>query len=74
MIAQLIAESYAPKQREEPISIYAESKSRTWSALDVIARGTLTREQALTVYKVTEEDLSLFEPRWRDLRAKSGKE
>ena len=73
MIAQLIAETHAPKQREEPISIHAESKSRTWSALDVIARGTLTRERALVIYKVTEEDLSLFEPRWRDLRSKIGR-
>ena len=73
MIAQLIAETHALKQREEPISIHAESKSRTWSALDIIERGTLTREQALTIYKVTEEDLLLFEPRWRDLQSKSSK-
>lgn len=73
MIAQLIAQTHAPKQREEPIGIHAEGKSRTWSALDVIARGTLTREQALAIYSVTEEDLALFEPRWRDLRSKGGR-
>lgn len=73
MIAQLIAELHAPKQHDEPIGFHAESKSRTWSALDIIARGTLTREQAITAYRVSEQDFALFEPRWRDLRAKSGR-
>jgi hypothetical protein len=73
MIAHLIADSHLVKQREEPVCTLAESKSRTWSALDIIARGTLTREQALTVYKITEEDLALFEPRWCDLRTKRSK-
>ena len=69
MITQLLtlSGSYSPKQLEESVPYEVERMSRTWSALDMVAIGVFSREKALQVYGVTQEDLQAHERQWGEV-------
>lgn len=60
----------APRQThlDEPISDEVDLKGRAWSALDVVALGVFTLEQAAAFYQVDPSIIAQYESKWRALR------
>lgn len=64
---KLPEELTAKMHSEFQVSEETDRKHITWSALDAIADGDMTRSEAMEEYGVTEEDFIKHEPEWEEL-------
>lgn len=59
----------AKMHSEFQVSDESDRKHITWSALDAIADGDMTRSEAMDEYGVTEADLVRYKSEWDELNS-----
>lgn len=55
---------------ELSVSDDQDQKHATWTALDAIADGAMSKTEAMEEYGVTEKDIEKYQPEWDDLNDK----
>jgi hypothetical protein len=54
---------------EFKVSDEADQKHATWTALDVIKDGSLTKSEAMEEYGITDQDIARYIKEWEELSA-----